>query len=42
MDIQPFKLTDILNFGRVNIDLTTETFDLNFYLTYINKWGEMN
>ena len=40
--IKPFTIFDTLNFANVNLDITTETFNTNFYGKYLAKWPEYN
>ena len=38
--IRPFTCDDLFVYNDVNTDVFTETFNLNFYLTYLAQWPE--
>lgn len=38
--IRPFRIFDLLEFNNINLDILTETFNVNFYGKYIIKWPE--
>ena len=38
--IRPFTCDDLFTYNDVNTDVFTETFNLNFYLTYLATWPE--
>ena len=40
--IQPWSLSDIWHYGRVNIDKWTETYSVPFYLHYSTGWPPLN
>lgn len=35
-----FHLDDLFRFNNINFDELTETYNLNFYLTYMSRWPE--
>ena len=39
--LRPFHATDIFKFNPTNLDPLTETYDLNFYFSYIAKWPHL-
>ncbi|KAI9849687.1 MAG: hypothetical protein M1837_002813 [Sclerophora amabilis] len=39
--IRPFNALDLFNFNLTNLDTLTETYDINFYLSYLAKWPSM-
>ncbi|GAX73972.1 hypothetical protein CEUSTIGMA_g1422.t1 [Chlamydomonas eustigma] len=38
--IRRFTCNDLFNYNNVNLDILTETYNLNFYLTYLATWPE--
>ncbi|CAK9082645.1 N-terminal acetyltransferase B complex catalytic subunit NAA20 (NatB N-alpha-terminal acetylation complex catalytic subunit) [Durusdinium trenchii] len=38
--IRPMMLDDLLHFNAVNLDVFTETFNMNFYFNYLTRWPE--
>jgi len=38
--IKPFRISDAFEFANVNLDITTETFNTNFYGKYLARWPE--
>lgn len=38
--IRQFHLNDLLKFNNVNLDPLTETYNMNFYLSYMAEWPE--
>lgn len=38
--IRRFCCNDLFTFNNVNLDILTETYNLNFYLQYLAKWPE--
>ena len=38
--VRPFTCDDLFTYNDVNTDVFTETFNLNFYLTYLAQWPE--
>ena len=38
--IRQFHLNDLLKFNNVNLDPLTETYNMNFYMTYMAQWPE--
>ncbi|KAJ1884387.1 N-acetyltransferase [Kickxella alabastrina] len=39
--IRRFRAMDMFNFGSVNLDRYTETYDLSFYLSYLSSWPDL-
>ena len=39
--LRPFHATDIFKFNPTNLDPLTETYDLNFYFSYIARWPHL-
>ncbi|KAJ2160903.1 N-acetyltransferase 5 [Coemansia sp. RSA 552] len=39
--IRRFRAMDMFRFNNVNLDRYTETYDLNFYLTYLSSWPDL-
>ncbi|WBW75096.1 NatB N-acetyltransferase complex catalytic subunit Naa20 [Schizosaccharomyces osmophilus] len=40
-DTRKFKATDLFKFNNINLDPLTETFNISFYLSYLNKWPSL-
>ncbi|CAA20751.1 N-terminal acetyltransferase B complex catalytic subunit naa20 [Schizosaccharomyces pombe] len=40
-DTRKFKATDLFSFNNINLDPLTETFNISFYLSYLNKWPSL-
>ena len=38
--IRGFRIFDMLEYNNINLDILTETFNVNFYGKYIIKWPE--
>mmetsp|Transcript_61335 Transcript_61335/g.134392 ORF Transcript_61335/g.134392 Transcript_61335/m.134392 type:complete len:179 (-) Transcript_61335:27-563(-) len=38
--LRPMLVEDFFHFNGVNLDHFTETFNMDFYLSYLNKWPE--
>eukprot|EP01084_Bolivina_argentea_P035543 65915_1 len=38
--LRRFMCKDLLRFNNVNLDVLTETYNMNFYLSYMAKWPE--
>ena len=36
--VRPFTCDDLFTYNDVNTDVFTETFNLNFYLSYLSRW----
>jgi N-terminal acetyltransferase B complex catalytic subunit len=41
VSLQPWSITDIWHYGRVNIDPFTETYSIPFYLFYTMQWPQL-
>jgi N-terminal acetyltransferase B complex catalytic subunit len=39
--LRPFHATDVFKFNPTNLDPLTETYDLNFYFSYITRWPHL-
>lgn len=39
--LRPFHAMDVFKFNPTNLDPLTETYDLNFYLSYIARWPHL-
>lgn len=39
--LRPFHALDIFKFNPTNLDPLTETYDLNFYYSYIARWPHL-
>ncbi|TVY22831.1 N-terminal acetyltransferase B complex catalytic subunit [Lachnellula hyalina] len=39
--LRPFHATDVFKFNPTNLDPLTETYDLNFYFSYIARWPHL-
>ena len=39
--LRPFHALDIFKFNSTNLDPLTETYDLNFYYSYIARWPHL-
>ncbi|RDW71214.1 hypothetical protein BP6252_07777 [Coleophoma cylindrospora] len=39
--IRPFEAQDIFRFNTTNLDPLTETYDLNFYFSYLARWPHL-
>jgi N-terminal acetyltransferase B complex catalytic subunit len=39
--IRPFEAPDIFKFNSTNLDRLTETYDLNFYFSYLARWPNL-
>ncbi|KII88191.1 hypothetical protein PLICRDRAFT_110386 [Plicaturopsis crispa FD-325 SS-3] len=39
--LRPFKATDMFKFNNINLDLWTETYGINFYLSYLSRWPDL-
>ncbi|KAF9812119.1 hypothetical protein IEO21_06352 [Rhodonia placenta] len=39
--LRPFKATDMFKFNHINLDLWTETYGINFYLSYLARWPDL-
>lgn len=38
--IRPFSIFDMLEYNSINLDILTETYEVNFYGTYIARWSD--
>eukprot|EP00931_Biecheleriopsis_adriatica_P105288 TRINITY_DN7984_c0_g1_i2.p1 TRINITY_DN7984_c0_g1~~TRINITY_DN7984_c0_g1_i2.p1 ORF type:complete len:177 (+),score=43.63 TRINITY_DN7984_c0_g1_i2:89-619(+) len=38
--LRPMLVEDLLHFNAVNLDTWTETFNMNFYFSYLTRWPE--
>jgi len=39
--LRPFHATDVFKFNPTNLDPLTETYDLNFYFSYLARWPHL-
>ncbi|TQS36465.1 hypothetical protein Golomagni_03086 [Golovinomyces magnicellulatus] len=39
--LRPFHATDVFRFNPTNLDPLTETYDLNFYFSYLAQWPHL-
>jgi hypothetical protein len=39
--LRPFEATDVFKFNTTNLDPLTETYDLNFYFSYLARWPHL-
>lgn len=39
--LRPFHPRDVLLFNPTNLDPLTETYDLNFYFSYVARWPNL-
>lgn len=39
--IRPMVMEDLRRFQNINFDMWTETFNMNFYLSYLTRWPEL-
>ncbi|GAA5829713.1 hypothetical protein JCM11251_000257 [Rhodosporidiobolus azoricus] len=39
--IRPFSALDLFEFNAINLDLWTETYGVNYYLSYLTHWGDL-
>ncbi|KUJ21172.1 N-acetyltransferase 5 [Mollisia scopiformis] len=39
--LRPFHATDVFKFNPTNLDPLTETYDLNFYFSYLARWPSL-
>lgn len=39
--IRPFEAMDVFKFNTTNLDPLTETYGLDFYLSYLAKWPHL-
>ena len=39
--LRPFHAMDVFKFNPTNLDPLTETYDLNFYFTYLAQWPHL-
>ncbi|CZS93736.1 probable N-acetyltransferase 5 [Rhynchosporium agropyri] len=39
--LRPFHASDVFKFNHANLDPLTETYDLNFYFSYIARWPHL-
>jgi N-terminal acetyltransferase B complex catalytic subunit len=39
--LRPFHAMDVFKFNPTNLDPLTETYDLNFYFSYIARWPHL-
>jgi N-terminal acetyltransferase B complex catalytic subunit len=39
--IRPFSALDLFEFNSINLDVWTETYGVNYYLSYLNHWGDL-
>lgn len=38
--LRPFQMNDLFKFNNINLDVLTETYNMQFYLSYLSKWPE--
>jgi len=39
--IRPFSALDLFEFNAINLDVWTETYGVNYYLSYLMHWGDL-
>lgn len=39
--LRPFHAADVFKFNHTNLDPLTETYDLNFYFSYLARWPHL-
>ncbi len=39
--LRPFHAMDVFKFNPTNLDPLTETYDLNFYFSYLARWPHL-
>jgi len=39
--LRPFHALDVFSFNPTNLDPLTETYDLNFYFSYLARWPHL-
>ncbi|KAI1006211.1 hypothetical protein K3495_g2008 [Podosphaera aphanis] len=39
--LRPFHATDVFDFNSTNLDPLTETYDVNFYFSYLARWPHL-
>ena len=39
--IRPFEAMDVFKFNSTNLDPLTETYELNFYFSYLARWPHL-
>lgn len=39
--LRPFHASDVFKFNPTNLDPLTETYDLNFYFSYLARWPHL-
>jgi len=38
--LRPFQMNDLFKFNNINLDVLTETYNMQFYLSYLSQWPE--
>ncbi|GAA5999383.1 peptide alpha-N-acetyltransferase complex B subunit NAT3 [Rhodotorula paludigena] len=39
--LRPFSALDLFEFNAINLDVWTETYGVNYYLSYLTHWGDL-
>jgi len=39
--LRPFRASDLFKFNNINLDVWTETYDLDYYLSYLSTWHDL-
>ncbi|GAA5969214.1 hypothetical protein JCM21900_001509 [Sporobolomyces salmonicolor] len=39
--LRPFSAVDLYSFNGINLDVWTETYGVNYYLSYLMHWGDL-
>ncbi|GAA6037041.1 hypothetical protein JCM8097_005521 [Rhodosporidiobolus ruineniae] len=39
--LRPFSALDLFEFNGINLDVWTETYGVNYYLSYLTHWGDL-
>ena len=39
--LRPFSALDLFEFNAINLDVWTETYGVNYYLSYLMHWGDL-
>lgn len=39
--LRPFSASDLFEFNAINLDVWTETYGVNYYLSYLSTWPDL-
>ena len=39
--LRPFSALDLFSFNGINLDVWTETYGVNYYLSYMSTWPDL-